>query len=437
MLRFENFLFLLVISSSTFCAINVEAQFDFDINFKDKKEVLRVDFKNYWLDETNIESKHLQEEGYELYDGSGKVEFRSIKSDQYHQNRNEVWLRNYSEHGEYFDIYDNRDKLYFYRETAVNDSTISIEQKHRYSNDKVQLETYLKRGESYIITFPDSIFIKLYKDDNGNVTKQVLRDKDGKEKISHTEYLKFDPKGNWTSCIKSSTYEDRTFRILLERTIYYKSDYSINKYLKLEVDSLFLNNNYISSPEDLKSSHNKFHSKAISRLFRKRYFNSDYFFYFNIDSVDEKQSLDTRLFNEIKTYIQDIKNNRYFSGLTNDDRWFDKTNTYKQLESMTEAPKPSGKVKTINGLLCKEYLGTNESGQKEKYYVTDKYPFINYFDFTFTLPGLIIKSEKYFKPFGKHELTIKISETKYPFHYLEFLEALEEIDVEVNYLKAK
>lgn len=411
--------------------------------YKNKAEILSVETEIYSIDSTSQDSFVMFDQ-LEYYDGAGNLVF--LKIEETYDVR--YWLKQLNASDQIYNIYtDGAKESHFSIES--NDSAYQFE---FFDNDSDQkLDIFIDTEK--IQTRSDSVIIEGQFNDRGYFSQIKHKDTSGNAFfVMNLETLTYDEKGNWTSRIIKNNSRGKTYTYLKKRKINYADEYKITKYLELEIDSLIMDQQLIVDPELLNPDsierfansrdeeairEQKFIYESALRLFYKKYFNDDYFFNFSFSENETKQVLNERLLKHLKTFVFDIKNKRFYRGRTNSKRWFDKTGSFNRMQEMESPPTITDKRLQINGYNCSEYVRLKPTGEKEIYYVTEELPFINYADFTFKLPGFILKSTRHLREMGAVTIVTNIKETNYPFHFLAFLTELNVVfGIEIKYLQA-
>ena len=431
------------ISLSTF---SLSSQMSFDC--KDLTQVFKIEHETYLIRDNIPKYANLLNKGHDLFDGHGELQFSWRLEDDL--KNEEIWLKDLDYPHSKYGIYSNKKKDSEYIEEQLDEVTKKIQFEKRYPQG---FKTFVQIDPLTTLILPDSIRLLKELDSLGHVLKTYTKDtKDKTHAITNYKCLNYDHKGNWTEREKTVSTGNRTFKLITKRTLYYKGEYEVNEYRKIVIDSFQLDDKYIKDPEELKPTKKTEINKkerneyllakrlyqSAGQLFHNKYFNTNHFVYIATSEAEEKETFKTRLFHRVKAKVIDLKTNKFYTGTTSSERWFDHSKKFMEMEKLHEPPAPTDRTQMINGYECQEYIKTNEDGKLERFYMTELLPFINYCDFTFTLPGLIMKSERHIKNFGKTSIVIKIEKATYPFLYFEFMnEAKKIFGLDFSYLISK
>lgn len=407
------------------------SQVRLDIETKNLSNILSMEYQTFYINtDTFISSENVL-----YYDGKGNLVFHYEYD--YHSDETKHWIKKSDVSHNHFDIYTKGEKDSFFSKKQLNDSTFQTE----IFNQESYIQTSIFLNSNTILNLPDSTIVEMKFDSLHNLANAKLTKKNGEiGSIYEYETLDFDKKGNWTKRIETFVSNKDTYKFLKKRKIKYADEYEISTYFELTIDTALLDGQLILDPEILNPSPD---GKAIDfddeeamkrsdiynayqRLFHQKYFNKDYFMVFSTNKKGYTEVLNERLLYYYPAYVFDVANKRNFKGRTKSNRWFDKTEIFNRLEQTESPPSPTENRIQINGYNCREYSKTNLLGKTDKYFVTEELPFINYCDFTFTLPGFVIKSERYIPILGETKLVVDIKKCGYPFHFLEFLKELNE-----------
>ena len=412
---------------------------------KNISKILSIASESYFIDPISQDSSILSKQ-VEYYDGEGNLEFLYLNEIQ--DNDIRYWMKQFDKPHQTFNIYADGVKDSHFSIKSINDSTCMFE----LFQDDLNRSITVFIDSTMIRTLSDSTISVCKFDNNNNFTEVKNIDKNGKTSfILNLEILTSDKNNNWTSRIIKNTSNGEASTFFQKRNIKYADEYEISKYFELKIDSLLIGDQLIIDPEVLNPNNDgsKFNTadedaklkhehvyESVLNLFHKKYFNKNYFLKFSASEKEETEILKDRLFKYLKTYVMDIKNKRYYRGRTNSKRWFDKTASFNRLEQMESQPSPTDNWIHINGYDCREYIKLNSKGKKEIFFVTEDLPFINYCDFTFTLPGFVMKSTRQLQDFGDITIVTSIKQSNYPFHFLAFLNELnDKYGVEIKYLQ--
>ena len=390
----------------------------------------------------------ITQEQVEYYDGRGNLVYFFEYDNDTGQTKH-VMMQNDLPFKFYYEYNDGKRDSYF-SEKQLNDSTYIME----YFLQDTVVSTIIFLDSSTVLILPDSTIKEIKYDNQHNFKEIKYTKKDGEiDVIFKYEILESDKKGNWTKRFETIISNRSSHTFLSERKIKYFDDYEITSYFEIEIDTFKLDGRLIKNPEILKPNLNdklidsdleeefinqKFIYESVQRLFHVKYLSDKYFLNFSTNKLGIDEVLKLRLLYYFTTVVYDIKNERHFKGRTKSKRWFDKTESYKRLEQMESPPLPTENWIQINGYSCREYVKTNTIGKADKFFVTEKLPFINYCDFTFNLPGFVMKSERYIPKFGETSIVVDVVKCKYPFHFLENLKELnEKYGTEIMYLQKR
>lgn len=412
---------------------------------KDLSTILAIEHQMFFINTDTT----LSEERVEYFDGAGNLVY--LFEQDFDMDRTKHWLKNENLPFASYNIFTDRKKDAYFSEKSLNDSTYQLE---HYIEDSLHVFTQIYLDDQTILMLPDSTKVEIEFDTQHNFVEQKYLKKDGTLQVRFEyETLSVDKKGNWTKRLENIISDRSNYTILHQRTIKYSEEYEIVNYFELIIETAILEGQVITDPEVLNPNPNKsvhyedkdeafFDRKKVYQSFRKlmfqKYFNREYFFQFASDKKGTTKVLEDRLPYYQTTFAFDLKNKKYYSGRTKTKRWFDKTRSFNRLESTESSPTPTEKLIQINGYQCREYTKPNQIGSVDRFYVTEEFPFINYGDFTFRLPGFVMKTERYLPILGTVEIIVDIEKCKYPFHFLEFVKGLnEEYGTEVGYLRKK
>lgn len=381
------------------------------------------------------------------YGSEGHLDFSVIENPQREEEKF-YYIRQLDQPEEVFRLYLEKEKEADISIKTIDDSTYVFEFTQEGFSQKLELHTSADR----VWTREDSLLIEYKFDDSGNLTQFVHQVEGGDVGFqSDLEILTTDEHGNWTSRVSSNTAYGQSQSFLQKRQIQYRDQYEVADYFELKIDSLFIDGQLILDPAGLEPEplvedadedeiRRFFHQKSKFDLAEasefRRYFNEDYFFEFSVNEADDLAQMEERLYAYLKTHAADLRNNRHFEGRTRSLRWFDQTDSYLRLELMEPEASPTDTWELINGYKCRLYTRINARGIEEFYYVTEELPFINYFDFTCSLPGLVMKCTRNIVGYGEISVVTKIEKTNYPFRFLEFVKELnEKFGTEIQYLQ--
>jgi hypothetical protein len=404
--------------------------------------ILSISTESYFIDPVSKDTSKTDER-IAYYDGKGNLAF--LYSEDHQSENTQHWIK---QPDQTYNVYYDGVQVSVFSIQSIDKSHRRIELTQQDTKHPIDIEA----NSSKIRVQADTTIIESRFDAQGDVTAIVLMDLSGNINTSlNLDILTRDQHANWTSRLIKRLSEGEEITFFQKREIRYADEYTIAELLEIKMDSLEINDELITDPEVLNPDNEdnklsatdeegrisqKFAYKAVRKLFYKKYFNDDYFFNFSVNDEEVAETLDERLFKYLRTFVFDRKNKQIYMGRTNSKRWFDKTASFRRMEQMESPPTPTDNWENINGYHCREFVKLNSEGKEETFFVTEDLPFINYIDFTFTLPGFILKSTRYYQDIGKATIVISINQADYPFHFLEFLGELNEtFGVEIKYLQ--
>ena len=409
---------------------------------KNSTEILSVSTESYIIDSASKDTSKTDER-IAYYDGKGNLAF--LYSEDHQSENTQHWIK---QPDQTYNVYYDGVQVSGFSIQSIDKSHRRIELPQQDARHIIDIQA----NSNKIRVLADTTIIESRFNAQGDVTAIVLMDLSGNISTSlNLEILTKDQHANWTSRRIKRVLNGEEITFFQKREIRYADEYAIAELSEISMDSLIINDQLITDPEVLNPDNEdnklgatdeegrisqKFAYKAVKKLFYKKYFNDDYFFNFSVNDEEVAETLDERLFKYLRTFIFDRKNKRTYMGRTNSKRWFDKTTSFKRMEQMESPPTPTDNWVNINGYHCREFVKLNSEGKEESFFVTEDLPFTNYADFTFTLPGFILKSTKYYQDIGKTTIVVSINQADYPFHFLEFLGELNEtFGVDIKYLQ--
>ncbi len=412
---------------------------------KNLSAILAIENQRFTIDSDTT----ITEERVEYYDGKGNVVY--LFEYDHDLERAKHWMKQDDAPFKSYDIYTDGKRDAHFSEKKLNDSTYRFEY---FAHDSLYVSTNIFLDSQTVLIIPDSTIVEMEFDSLRNFTEIKNIGKDGKIEATYKfEVLAIDEKGNWTERLERNISEKQEYTILHQRRIKYSDEYKISNYFELNIDTVTLDGRLITDPEALNpntsskladeiydedSLDEKSIYESFQSLFYQKYFNSNYFLRFSTNREGAAKVLEDRLLFYYTTHVFDVRNEKHFIGRTQSNRWFDKTASFNRLEQLESPPVPTEKWVQVNGYNCREYLALGPNGGTNRFFVTEELPFINYCDFTFTLPGFVMKSERYIPGVGEVKLVVDLKECSYPFHFLEFLDGLNEAyGTEIMYLQRK
>ncbi len=416
-----------------------------NLETKHLSSILAVENQSFFIKSDTT----LSEERVEYYDGQGNIVY--LFEYDHDSKQTKHWMKQDQVPYNLYHVYTNGKRDSSFIEKQLNDSTYVLEY---YVNDSLFRSTNILLDTQTILILPDSTIVEMKYDNQHSFSEIRYLNKNNEPKTTiEYEVLARDKKGNWIKRLEKIISDNRNYTFLHQRKIKYADDYEVLNYFELSIDTLILDGRQIADPEILNPNPNgklayqeqdeAFNHKidvyrSIQNLFHQKYFNNYYFLNFSTNKKGATKVLEDRLLYYYPTVVFDVKSKKYFSGRTQSKRWFDKTASFNRLEQLEPAPVPTDRWVQINGYNCREYIKSNSIGKTDRFFVTEQLPFINYCDFTFVLPGFVIKSERYLPVLGEVELVMNLKKCRYPFHFLEFVKELnEKFGTAIRYVRKK